>query len=267
MKSFKSHLRIPFFFGFLFFFQILYAADDWPASGAQSFGMGNIRAVGNDYLNPAAISFSDRKAVDLSVLNRFQMSELNTANLSLIYPDKRLDAGFRLSAFGYEDYRIAQLQGSFAKKIRKNLSLGIQVNYRNTQSRWEEDSQACFSSGLGVYYRLNEQVDLALLGEDLFCTSDEKLWRWQAGLQYHASDHVALFVESGYDKDKTFRFVAGIDYALFEQFHFRSGYDSDHGMPAFGVGYGWNQWQVDVGFSFHSVLGTSSAIGIRYQWE
>jgi hypothetical protein len=265
MKGFSLHLKIQFFFVFLFSFQVLCATDGWLTTGVQSFALGNIRAVGNEWLNPAAVSFTEGKSIGLSVFNRFQMSELNTANLDFVYPNKRMDAGFRFSTFGYEDYRLTRLQGSFAKKIRSDLSVGIQLNYSTVRSRWDEDSQDGFSSGLGIYYRLNEQVSLALLGENLLCLSTPERWRWQAGLQYRASDPVVVFLETGYNREKIFRFSVGVDYALFERFHIRSGYDSDSGLPAFGLGYGWNRWQVDVGFSFHSVLGMSSMIGVRYQ--
>ncbi|MDR2683742.1 MAG: hypothetical protein LBB64_07745 [Dysgonamonadaceae bacterium] len=264
-KGFNSHLKIQFVFVFLFSFQGVYATDGWLTTGAQSFALGNIRAVGNEGLNPAAVSFAEEKWVGLSVFNRFQVDELNTANLYFAYPNKRLDAGFRFSAFGYEEYRISQLQGSFAKKIRPDLSVGIQLNYRNVRSRWEEDSHNGFSSGVGIYYRLNERVDVALLGENLLSLSDNASRNYQAGLQYRASESFVLFLETGSNREIPFRFAAGAEYALFEQFHVRSGYDSDSGMPAFGVGYAWKRWQVDVGFSFHSVLGMSSLIGVRYQ--
>ena len=261
MKGFKF---IPFFFVFLFPVQVMYATDAWFDTGVRSFSVGNIRTVGDDWLNPATISFAEGKLLGLSVFNRFQMSDLNTANLYYIHPNKYLDAGFRFTLFGYEDYRVLQLQGGFSKKIIPNLSIGIQLNFRNIQSRWEEDSQTGFSSGLGIYYRINEEVALALLGENLLCTSSPKTWRWQAGLQYHASKSVILFLETGYNKEKIFRFSVGADYTILERFHIRSGYDSVHGMPSFGVGYGWNRWRVDVGFLFHSVLGVSSVIGVEY---
>ena len=264
MKGFNIYHKISFFFVFLSSVQVLYATDAWFDTGVRSFALGNIRAVGDDWLNPATISFTAGKQLGLSVFNRFQMSELNTANLYYIHPNKYLDAGFRLTTFGYEDYRILQLQGSFSKKIIPNLAIGILLNYRNTLSRWEDDSQSSFSSGLGVYYRLNEQVDLALLGENLLCTSKQETWRWLAGVQYHASGSVVLCLEAGYDQTKLFRFSAGADYTVLEQFHIRSGYDSVHGMPSFGVGYAWNHWRVDVGFLFHSVLGMSSVIGVEY---
>ena len=266
MKGFNAHLKIQFFFVLLFSIQVLYATDGWFATEARSFSLGNIRAVGDEGLNPATISFTEGKQLGLSVFNRFQMSELNTANLYFSYPNRYLDAGFRFSTFGYEDYRITQLQGSFSKKIFPDLSIGIQLNYRNIRTRWEEDSQNGFSSGLGIYYRIGERVDVALLGENLLCVSFQEAWRWQAGLQYRASESVLVFLETGYNKEKLFRFSVGADYTIFEQFHIRSGYDSAHGMPSFGVGYAWNRWQVDVGFSFHSVLGMSSMIGVGYKW-
>jgi opacity protein-like surface antigen len=263
MKNFNPKPAFLFFV-FLFSFRISFASDTWFSTGARSFALGNIRAVGDEWLNPAAVSFVDGKQIGLSALDRFRMSELTTGELSFAYPNRRLDAGFRLTTFGYSDYRLTQLQGNFAKKIRPNCSLGLQINYRSVHSRWEESSKDGFSAGLGLYYRLNEQVDLALLGEHLLRFSEQETERWQAGLQYRMSTALVLFIETAYDRKTRFRFSAGADYAFSESLHIRSGYDSDRGMPAFGAGYAWNRWQVDTGFALHSVLGVSSMIGVKY---
>ncbi|GHT40524.1 hypothetical protein FACS189437_06240 [Bacteroidia bacterium] len=266
MKGFiVQKLKVLFFFLFLIRFQVIFAIDPLVSTDARSFSLGNIRALSDELHNPATVSFAEKKQLGVSVFNRFEMSELNTAALYLKYPDKYLDMGAKLATFGYEDYRLTQLQGSFSKKIFPDLAIGIQLTYRNESSRWEEVSHSYFSSGLGIYYRLNEQIDLALSGENLLHTSEDASWNGYAGMKYKASGNVVLFLEAGGGKETSFRFAAGLEYTIFDQFTIRSGYDSGPHSPSFGVAYRLNRWTTDVGFSLHSVLGISSMIGVSYE--
>jgi hypothetical protein len=265
MKGFIVLKKVLFFFFFLFPFQDLFATDPLFSTDVRSFSLGNIRALSDELLNPATVSFSDKKQLGVAVFNRFEMNELKTASLYLKYPHKLLDTGVKLAAFGYEDYRLTQLQGSFSKKVFTGFAIGIQLTFLNESSRWEESSRSYFSSGLGVYYCLNEQVDLALSGENLLHTSDNAFWNGYAGMKYKPSDSVVLLLEAGGGKDVNFRFSAGLEYTVFDRFTIRSGYDSGSQTPSFGAAYRLNRWTMDVGFSLHSVLGISSMIGINYE--
>ncbi|GHS99182.1 hypothetical protein FACS189421_09150 [Bacteroidia bacterium] len=265
MKGFIVLKIVLFFLFCLFSFQDLFATDPLISTDVRSFSLGNIRALSDELLNPATVSFSEKKQLGISVFNRFEMSELNTASLYLKYPHKLLDMGIKLATFGYEDYRLTQLQGSFSKKIVEDLAIGIQLTYLNESSRWEEASRSHFSSGLGIYYLLNEQVDLALLGENLLHTSENASPNGYAGMKYKASGNMAFLLEAGGGKEIPFRFSAGLEYTVFERFTIRSGYDSGSQTPSFGAAYRWNRWTMDVGFSLHSVLGISSMIGVNYE--
>jgi hypothetical protein len=265
MKNPRKPLAGCFLFLFILFsLSVVHAADRFFPAGARSFALGNIRSLGEDRLNPAELSQTDERRIGLSVFNRFAMSELNTAEVYYHYPNRLLDAGFRFETFGYQDYRVSRLQGSFAKKIREGLSVGICLNYLKTRTRWEDGAQHGFSSGLGLYYRASERLDLALSGDNLLCTPGAAVWRWQAGGRYRISPLVAFFSEAGYDRETRFRLSGGIEYRIDEQLRIRSGYDTDSGQPAFGAGYAWKDCQVDVGFSLHTTLGMSSMIGVSY---
>jgi hypothetical protein len=221
--------------------------------------------VGDEWLNPAGLSFIKGKQAGISVFDRFQISELRTAGLFLAYPNRYLDLGGRITTYGFADYRITQWQGSFAKKIRPEVSLGLQVNYRHIRSRWEDVPQSSVSAALGVHYQLNAQTDLALLGENLFDALDKKGARGLVGLSYRMGAAVSLFLEGACERENRASFALGVAYALSETIHVRSGYDSARGMPTLGAGYEWNRWQLDAGFSLHPVLGINSMIGIKYR--
>jgi hypothetical protein len=244
--------------------QTSFAIKEVNTSDVRSFSLGKIRALSDELLNPAHLSFSNRKEAGMYVFNRFLMKELNTATLYLKYPNKWIDAGAKLSTFGYADYRMTLSQLSFAKKVFPDLSVGVYFSYLHEYSILETHLRHSFASGVGVCFRLNKQVDLALLGENLLYTSKENRTNVSAGLKYRATEQALFLLETGGGKETPFGFSAGFEYEILNRFTVRSGFASNPATPSFGIACQWNAWSIDAGFSFHSSLGTSSIIGIKF---
>ncbi|MCL1937211.1 MAG: hypothetical protein FWF52_02305 [Candidatus Azobacteroides sp.] len=254
------------FFCFFLCFQELYGIDEWSSTDVRSFSLGNIHTLSDELLNPASISFAERAQGGISVLNRFQMKELTTANLYLKYPNKWLDAGFKLSVSGYEDYRMIRSQFSFSKKILSGFSLGVHLLYSNESSILEDDSPSSLASSLGAYCLVNEQITLAFVGENLLRTSKRDDRSLYVGVKYKPFGSSQFFFETGYANDLPFRFAVGFEYAVEEKFLIRAGFDSHSQVPSLGVAYNWAKGRVETGFSWHSTLGISSMIGLTFEW-
>jgi len=265
MKNFIfSRTRFLFFFFFIVSFQITFAISDLSTNDVQSFSLGNIRALSNGVINPAKISFSDEKEVGVSVLNHFQMSELNTSNLHLKYPNKWLNTGIGLASFGYTDYRIIQVQSAFSKKIHPDFALGINLNYLNETSIWLDNSQHYFSSDIGFFYTPSKQVHWALLIENVLANFDENKIAFSGGIKYIITENSSFYFESKYEKENPFSFSTGFEYEILDQFTIRSGFHSHPRTPSFGIAYKLGKWTIDAGFAFHSTLGISSMIGLSF---
>ncbi|MDR1737739.1 MAG: hypothetical protein LBR66_02840 [Candidatus Symbiothrix sp.] len=243
----------------------VFAVGELETTDTRSVSLGGVRALSADLLNPAQVSFTERPFIGLSVLNRFQMKELNTANLSVAFPNVWVDAGVQLATFGFSDYRLSRLQGSFSKKLSGSVAVGIQLAAVVESSILEPTDRYGISSGLGVIYRINEKVDCAVLGENLLTTLPEINRNICAGVNYHAVENVNLLTEVAYGNRTDLYFVAGMEYIVSELFALRAGYNSYTHSPSLGVGFLMHKWRIDAGFSFHSVLGLNSAIGVIYE--
>ncbi|MDR1683040.1 MAG: hypothetical protein LBS25_06600 [Candidatus Symbiothrix sp.] len=241
------------------------AVDEFLQTDARSLALGRVRALSEELVNPANLSFSSEKEIGLTVFNHFEMSELNTATLYWKCPNSKIDFGTKFVTFGYSDYRISSWQGFLSKKIFSNLAIGIQLETIMQSSILEEDSRYFLSSGIGISYRLNERFDLSVLGENVLTTYETKPWRWMAGIRYHLSNEAVVLMETATGKIVPFAFSVGLEYAFSESFFLRSGYDSQGKAPSFGIGYQWNKWKIDVGFSLHQVLGISSGASVSYE--
>jgi hypothetical protein len=263
----KPLLEITLFIFFFFSFSHSASAiGELTARDARSFALGNLHALSWEAINPAFLSFQTTKQLSASILNQFEIKELSTIYLRGQYPNDYLNAGLSFSHYGYEDYRIIQAQVGLSKKIVPKLSIGINLLYYQQSSLWEEDIQHYLSSGIGIYYQLNSSIGLAFLADNVLHTFPGQCWNIYAGMSYEALENCFLFVETSYGAIKPFDLSLGVEYKLVEELKVRAGTQIILKTPSFGVGYQWNKWTIDAGFSLHPVLGITSIIGFNYRF-
>lgn len=232
----------------------------------KAFAMGNSYSLGYEMINPGGLSFVENPGIGIAVLNQFQMAELNTASLYVMYPNRWLDAGLRQSAYGFEDYRILQSQAALSKKITANLSLGVNFIYSNQSSIVEEIDQNNLYADIGLLYLPTPKWELALLIENGLHTEDKKLTRFNTGASFKAFDNTRLSAQIAWDYLYKWNLAAGLEYELIDSFIVRGGYQSIGKSPTFGVGYTIWGFEMNAGFMLHSTLGVSSMIGINYRF-
>jgi hypothetical protein len=242
------------------------ATGERNATNAHSFALGNLHALDESFVNPASLSFQSNKQLGISVLNRFEMKELNTSNLFGVFPNDWVDASILLLHYGYEDYQIIQAQTGFSKKIFPGFSLGINLIYSHESSILEEDAIHRLSSDIGIRYQHNSSIEWAFLAQNSLHTGKEQCWNLYGGMAYKALDNCRLFIETGYGFEKKLNVSLGIDYELIEQLNVRVGIQTANKTPSFGIAYRWNKWNINTGFSLHPTLGISSIIELIYNF-
>jgi hypothetical protein len=240
------------------------AIGELVSTDARSFSLGNLHALSREFLNPASLSFHTNPQVSISVLNQFEMKELNTFCAGGKYPNPYVDAGLTVSQSGYTDYRTVRIQSGFAKKILPNLAIGLHLAYFRESSFLEESARNRLSSDIGLYYQLNPKFALALLAANVLHTFPGRIENFYGGLTYEALDNCFFLAETHYDINRHFNLSLGIEYELAEKFILRTGIQTGLKLPSFGVAFQENRWTMDAGFSLHPVLGVSSIIGINY---
>ncbi|GAP71540.1 hypothetical protein SAMD00024442_136_1 [Candidatus Symbiothrix dinenymphae] len=239
------------------------AAEEWQTPDVRSFSLGDLHALSDAMHNPAQMAIAGKREAGLSVLNRFQMSELNTGTLYAKLPNQWLDVGAKVSVFGYSDYQLTQVQAGFAKQIFADFAIGVNGTVANENSILEEASTTFFTTGIGIYWHFNNQFDWALLVENVLNTLPDNPIKIFGGCNYKPIEFASIALEGSYDKTNHFNLSIGLEYEILKQFILRSGVTTDTGTPSFGIGYRWSRWQADIGFALHPELGTNSMIGIR----
>lgn len=261
-KIFPERRRSIYLTLLILFTQSISATDYLVSHDIRSFTLGDIHALSEELLNPAALSFSGTTEAGLTVFNRFNMKELNTASLYLKYPNRWLDGGSKLSVFGYKDYQIIYLQIALAKKVHSSLSLGIHFNYLNESSILKENREGYYSSHFGAWYVPCEKINLALLIENLLSSTNKNPVNGYLGIKYLPLESIFFLAEGKYLNQKHFSFSLGLEYLINKQFILRSGFQVNPELPSFGITYLFGRWNLSTGFSFHTILGINSSIGI-----
>jgi hypothetical protein len=244
----------------------LHAVGELISTDARSFALGNLHALSRESHNPAYLSFLSNLQLSVSVLNQFEMKELNTFYLQAKYPNPYVDAGLTFSHYGYADYRIVRMQGGLAKKILPELAIGLNLIYFRESSFLKESAGNFLSSDIGLYYQLNKSITFAFLAADVLHTFPDRIEKFHAGLTYEALTNCFFLAEAHYGINQYFDFSLGLEYELAEKINVRTGIQTGIKTPSFGVGFLLNQWTIDAGFSLHPVLGISSIIGINYHF-
>lgn len=264
-KNLSYGLGIGLLFLFITCIQTSYAEDETSETDIRSMASGNHRSLSQELLNPATIAFREKGEMGLIVLNRFDMKELNTYGAYAIFPNKCLDAGFKFSTYGYEEYRLIRGEISLAKKVTPEIAIGVQFGCLYEDSFLKEKSETGLIADPGIYWKINHKFEFAFITENLINTSNFLKPTFYSGIVYKPITYFQIYLESGYSR-KQLHLSLGILYEILSQLTIRCGFRSDSFNPAIGASWKWKRWRLDVAFLLHNSLDLSSGIGLSYSF-
>ncbi len=241
-------------------------SSDSTESDPHSSALGRIQALSESFPNPSALSFYQVPAAGISVMNHFEIKELNTLSGYVIFPNKWLDSGFRMSSSGIEDYRKWLIQGGFSKKIHPKLSIGAILHYEKISSAGDEEIDPVVGFDIGLTFQMNPHFRWALLVKNAADNSKENTTSIHAGVDYSISTACDFLLEGGAGIDGSTRFSAGINYELADRFYIRTGLYSEPLTPTFGLAVARGNLILDISCDKHASLGYSTGIGLSYQF-
>ncbi len=256
-------LTIALIFSFIPFSQAL-SMEGETMNDVRSLSLGGVRALNKGLTNPASLSFLSRPQATIAVFNRFQMSELNTSIGQLLFPNRMIDAGLRMSYFGYEEYNLFSVEAGLSKKLNPVISLGAKLLYLNRSNFLNENAESGIQAGAGLFFQLSQAISLGLLAENLASTFEEKNCRIHLGINYQMLNRCNVLFECCSDMKKYIHLIAGFDYEITEQLNFRAGIRTNPSVPTLGAAYSFGRFSIALCFELHQTLGNSSAIEVQY---
>jgi len=221
--------------------------------------------------NTSGIAQLRRTEVAVSYQQHFVKTDIASQAILLGIPLKSQGA-IGLSLTNYGIFGVSSfLRGglTYARAFGSQFLTSITANYHQYQVTNYHTSKA-FSADLGVQYLWSERFHIGAffrnISQSAFPTTlDQRIARELGlGLCYYLSEELTL----GGDVLKEFphRLVyrGGLSYAFDTRFVLRGGATSTPVQYTAGAGFVAKDWQFDFASSFHSKLGTSPQLSVRY---
>jgi hypothetical protein len=270
---FKLNMKIYLFLILLLPFT-MYSQGGIP-TGARSGGLLNASTTFCDnwayFNNPGALGKLEKLSAGVSYENRYLISDLQRQSLALALPTKY--GVFSVGAFhqGSSEYRNFRSGLGYALKLADNFSAGIQFNYQGIRLPNYYGKSNTITAEFGALLNVTEKWNFGFsifnLGQNKL--SDFKNDRYNTtmrlGIGYKPAKAVNVIAEVWKDIDGPVSFKGALEYEPFKQFHLRLGVGNQPSALAFGIGYKWNEYSLDLATAYHQVLGWSPQISFTYE--
>ena len=242
-------------------------------AGARSNGTGNANTTQIDlfslFNNQSASAFLEKKEVGVFSENRYITHELTTFGFLAALPTKLGTLGFSLSRFGYSSFNQTLLGASFGKKLSRDFSLGLRINYFDTQIRGFESKGIVY----GELSLLSKVTDKITLGAHILNPTRPELGEarnqktpavFKVGVSYGEQEHYRLFFDLNKNIEEDFNAKVGVEYFLLNALALRAGVNTEPSQFFGGIGVNREQLAIDFSTAYLNNLGFTPSISVNY---
>jgi hypothetical protein len=244
-------------------------------SGARSGGMLNASTTINDnwsyFNNPGALGKVASISAGISYENRYLLSDLQRQSLAIAVPTKF--GVFSVGAIhqGNATYKNFRSGLGYAMKLADHFSAGVQFNYQGLHLPNYYGSSHTVTAEAGILVNINPKWNF---GASLFNLGQNKLSEFKddrynttlrIGAGFLPSKSVTILAEIWKDIDGPVSFKGALEYEAFKNFNLRLGVGNQPTAFAFGFGYRWKEFSIDLATAYHQVLGFSPQLSFTYE--
>lgn len=265
-------------FGFIILFNLFifnaFAGKEDNSVGARSAGLANTSTLFTDFWaaenNPAGLGFVKDFGAGISYANHFMLKEFGYKSMVLAYPSQKGAFGLSIGQFGYNLYNENKVGLSYGQRLSNTFSLGVQLNYLNTQIGEGYGSKSAISGNVGLLAELSDQVKVAAI---VINPNRVKLAEYQneristllkLAVSYSFSEKVILMSEIQKDIDFDYNAIVAVEYLATDIIYLRAGYGTNPSISTFGFGIKLKEFDIDIASGFHSIIGFTPQISLSY---
>jgi hypothetical protein len=223
------------------------------------------------FYNPALLATNERSSISATYENRFAMKELSVQALSVAVPTHFLCVGASISHFGYSTYSESLTGISFARTFDQYLTIGVQFDYYSASFSNSVGYKGVVVSQIGL---LSELTPDLCVGLSVFNPTRQRLiyheiskdistW-FSLGMQYQFSDAFRWSCQVDKVWNRALICRVGFEYQPVSTVSLRVGGYGAPFVPTLGCGVKRGNFQIDVGFERHQVLGITSVGALQY---
>ncbi len=261
-------------------------AQEYTAGG-ENGGMGmTAAAYGNFWSiqnNQAGMAFYRQLTLGIDYQSSFGLENIAHKSLALSLPTRAGVFGLGYYHFGFQQFNEQMIGIAYAKRLGKNFSIGIKMDYLNTHigDIYGNTHQLLFE--LGILAKPTEKLAFGahiFNPAPLFIDSHEgntKAPVFKLGTTYLITEEIKAAFDIIKNENYKPQFSAGIEYYYHSLVKFRIGYGTrsaiagleainHEGSFFFGLGYRYRKISVDIATGIHQQLGWSPQVSLLYHF-
>jgi len=250
--------------------------DNYPL-GARSSGMATASVVLTDIWasanNQAGLGYLKQPTAAVYYENRLNVKGLSLQAGAFALPVHSTVIGVNYRYFGFSKYNEFKFGLAVGKQLGEKFALGVQMDYFHTHFAGDYGNFGILCGEIGM---LCEPVENLFIGAHLFNVSqtkqkanlDERVPTvMRFGVGYKIQEKATISVETEKDLRMDAVFKGGLEYSPFGDLFLRCGVSTGCMCQYnFGLGYGWDNLNIDISFSHHKFLGYSPHISLIAKW-
>lgn len=246
-------------------------------AGARAAALGDASVTFSDVFstttNQAGLGFVDRYSVGIYADRKFLNAAINNFNVALALPVKKTGT-FGLSAnyYGYKNYNETKIGLAYARSFYNKVSFGVQFDYLRITAL-ELGSRNFFTFEVGLQYKPWKVLTIGAHVYNPIPYKVEKVYGERLptiikfGLGYEPSAKVLIAAEYEQDINHKPQFKGGVEYRPIKYFTIRAGVQTTPFSASLGFGGNVNGFTMDVGGSYHPVLGFTPQLSMLYSFK
>lgn len=249
-------------------------SQGWVPVGSRSNALANASVTLADvwafHHNPGALGELKQATIGISYENRFLLKEFQSQGIAYAQPLKYGVISVGAQLYGYKQFRTQRIGAGYSLKLTKHFFAGVQLNYQGLQLNSNYGNRNSVTAEVGLQAVITESWRLGFsvlnIGSaKLNSYQDERfMTNFRLGMSYLLSKKVLFLLEGSKTIVDKVRIKGGVEYQAVKNLFIRAGVASGPLEFSFGLGYKWNVISIDVGSSYHQVMGWSPNISLTY---
>jgi hypothetical protein len=253
----------------------VFAGSNIKYGGARAVGLGqSVIAVpeAGYFQNQALLTHFDSLYVEVYSSLSFAIKELGTHSLFAALPVLGGVSSIQYQYFGYTNYNENRMGLAYARKLTKNLSLGVQISWLRIGMPAPYGTYNNFIGEVGLSYKIGKRL---IFGAHVFNPTQSKPVKdtdeiahtaIRAGIAYYPVDALAYSFEIVQFLNQKTSFRTGLDLSITQYLNVRTGYNHDNKTICFGVGANLKVLSINMALGYHNVLGYTPHISLGKQF-
>ncbi|MDQ3140701.1 MAG: hypothetical protein M3Q56_00475 [Bacteroidota bacterium] len=240
---------------------------------SRSMGSSILSLIQNgSYLNnPAHLAFLVTNSFSIQGGNYYLIPSLNH---SAIHSGVKLSGNDGLTILasmdGSPEFREMLIGIGYGRKIVKNTSVGLRINYIQ-QNQIEFDDLKALSFDIGIQTKLVKNIWIGFQTKNTIPIKINKHLIlpsfYSLGLLYEVNEFFKITTAVQADQEYSPKINIGLLYQVYPKLSLQVGLKTDNISWTTGFSYEWNtHFWIDASMEYQLVLGLSPGIGIHYKW-